>query len=159
MRNISDIIEHHLKQFLSDSDDGKIEIQRNDLAGHFQCSPSQINYVITTRFSLARGYIVESKRGGGGYIRIRRLDMNARDRLQSALAQLFEAHVSQQWAENLVDGLVDCELLSLREGRMMNAALKRDTLMLALPLRDELRARLLRAMLNSLLMEERGGNR
>jgi transcriptional regulator CtsR len=151
MRNISDVIEHHLKKFLSDSNDGKIEIRRNDLADHFQCAPSQINYVITTRFSLARGYIVESKRGGGGYIRISRLDLSAQQRLQQAIEQLFQAQVSQMWAENLVDGFVDCELLTVREGRMMTAALKRDTLMVPLPFRDELRARLLRAMLHSLL--------
>lgn len=154
MRNISDVIEHHLRQFLSDSTNGTIEIQRNDLADRFQCAPSQINYVISTRFSLERGYIVESKRGGGGYIRIRKLGLDAHERLQNLLGQLTQSHVSQQWAENLVDGLVDAELVSPREGRMINAALKRETIAVGLPLRDELRARLLRAMLKTLLITE-----
>jgi transcriptional regulator CtsR len=153
LRNITDIIEHHLKQFLSESEDGKIEIQRNDLADQFQCAPSQINYVISTRFSLAHGYIVESKRGGGGYIRIRKLGMNHRERLHNSLMQLSTTNVSQQWAENLVVGLVESQLISIREGRMIREALKRETLLIALPHRDELRARILRAMLKTLLIE------
>jgi transcriptional regulator CtsR len=154
LRNISDIIEHHLKQFLSNSEDGKIEIQRNDLADHFQCAPSQINYVISTRFSLTRGYIVESKRGGGGYIRIRKVGLNEQERLHHSLVQLSQSHVSQQWAESLIDGLVESDLLNHREARLVNAAIKRETLFVQLPLRDELRANILRAMLKTLLIEE-----
>ena len=72
MRNVSDIIEQYLKHILQESPEGAVEIQRNDLADQFQCVPSQINYVISTRFTLEKGYFVESKRGGGGYIRIQK---------------------------------------------------------------------------------------
>ena len=65
MRNISDIIEKHLKKILQQSNCGAVEIQRSELADKFQCVPSQINYVISTRFTTEKGYIVESKRGGG----------------------------------------------------------------------------------------------
>lgn len=65
MRNISDIIEQYLKNILHESPEGTVEIQRNDLADQFSCVPSQINYVISTRFTLEKGYVVESKRGGG----------------------------------------------------------------------------------------------
>ncbi len=70
MRNISDIIEQYLKAVLTQSDQDLIEIKRSELAKRFDCVPSQINYVIGTRFTVEKGYIVESKRGGGGYIRI-----------------------------------------------------------------------------------------
>ena len=70
MRNISDVIESYLKQILEMSQQDILEIKRNEIADKFQCVPSQINYVINTRFTIERGYLVESKRGGGGYIRI-----------------------------------------------------------------------------------------
>lgn len=66
--NTSDLIEAYLKKILEDSE--TIEIRRAEMANLFNCVPSQINYVINTRFTIQRGYTVESKRGGGGYIRI-----------------------------------------------------------------------------------------
>lgn len=64
MRNISDIIEQYLKQVIDLSNNNVIEIKRNEIADRFDCVPSQINYVINTRFTLERGFVVESKRGG-----------------------------------------------------------------------------------------------
>lgn len=73
MRNISDIIEEYLKEIMQRNDKQIIEIKRSEIADQFECVPSQINYVINTRFTLEKGYLVESKRGGGGYIRISRV--------------------------------------------------------------------------------------
>ncbi|MDR1568298.1 MAG: CtsR family transcriptional regulator, partial [Streptococcaceae bacterium] len=73
-KNTSDMIEEYLKRLLEES--GMIEIKRNELSLQFDVVPSQINYVIKTRFSLSRGYEVESKRGGGGYIRIVKIKVN-----------------------------------------------------------------------------------
>ena len=67
---ISDLIAQFLQESLNEAADGVLEVQRSDLAQRFNCVPSQINYVMTTRFSPERGYLVESRRGGGGYIRI-----------------------------------------------------------------------------------------
>lgn len=72
-RNISDIIEQYLKSILKESP--SIEIKRSEIAQQFDCVPSQINYVIKTRFTVQNGYLVESKRGGGGYIRIEKVDL------------------------------------------------------------------------------------
>ena len=72
MARLSDIIEEFLKE-LMEGMDGAIEIQRNELANRFRCVPSQINYVIDTRFTTEKGYYVESRRGGGGYIKIKRI--------------------------------------------------------------------------------------
>ena len=73
---ISDLIASFLQESLEETDGGVLEVQRNDLAQRFNCVPSQINYVMSTRFSPERGYIVESRRGGGGYIRITRVHMD-----------------------------------------------------------------------------------
>ena len=67
---ISDLIASFLQESLDEAENGVLEVQRNDLAQRFNCVPSQINYVMTTRFSPEHGYLVESRRGGGGYIRI-----------------------------------------------------------------------------------------
>ena len=69
---MSDIIEEFIKEMMKDDGD-YVEIQRNELAEHFNVVPSQINYVIATRFRPAQGYYVESKRGGGGHIKIKLL--------------------------------------------------------------------------------------
>ena len=73
---ISDLIASFLKESLDEAEDGVVEVQRNDLAQRFNCVPSQINYVMSTRFSPERGYIVESRRGGNGYIRITRVQID-----------------------------------------------------------------------------------
>ncbi|MEA4941873.1 Transcriptional regulator CtsR [bioreactor metagenome] len=73
---ISDLIASFLQEGLDESDGGVLEVQRSDLAQRFNCVPSQINYVMSTRFSPEHGYIVESRRGGNGYIRITRVRMD-----------------------------------------------------------------------------------
>ena len=70
---VSDVIEAFIKEMFEDEQNDFIEIQRNELAEHFNCVPSQINYVISTRFKPSQGYYVESRRGGGGSIRIRKV--------------------------------------------------------------------------------------
>src|SRR3954470_11775090 len=101
MRNISDLIEQYLKQMLQDSSEGSIEIQRSDLADKFSCVPSQINYVISTRFTLEKGYYVESKRGGGGYIRIQRVSLPSLEAVQRHIKQTVESQIDQTAAEGL----------------------------------------------------------
>ena len=70
---MSDIIEEFIKELFDDTESEQIEIRRNELAEHFNCVPSQINYVISTRFKPSQGYYVESRRGGGGHITIRKV--------------------------------------------------------------------------------------
>ncbi|MDR0271370.1 CtsR family transcriptional regulator [Paenibacillus sp.] len=151
MRNISDVIEQYLKGILHESPEGLIEIQRNDLADHFSCVPSQINYVISTRFTLEKGYLVESKRGGGGYIRIQRIDLPQYSALHTHLHQTIGNNIDQTVAEGLIYQLEEARFLSKREANMMRASISREVLMVKLPYRDEIRARMLKAMLISLL--------
>lgn len=153
MRNISDIIEGYLKQIIELEGKGHIEIKRSELADKFQCVPSQINYVINTRFTAERGYLVESKRGGGGYIRILRVASHSRNALFDEIARQIEATVPQTAAEHIIYRLIDEEVVSKREAKLMLAAIDRTTLQLPLPIRDEIRARVLRAMLMTLKFE------
>ncbi|MBP1932503.1 CtsR family transcriptional regulator [Ammoniphilus resinae] len=152
MRNISDIIEQHLKMILQQSKNGLIEIQRSELADKFQCVPSQINYVISTRFTTEKGYLVESKRGGGGYIRIRKVEILRSKNLYSLLMDMIGDEMSQSQAEDMVGRLQEEEIISHREAQIMRAAISRDVLSFQVQIRDKLRAVIMRAMITQIFM-------
>ncbi len=154
MRNISDIIEGYLKAIIEEEQNGTIEIKRNEVAEKFQCVPSQINYVINTRFTAERGYAVESKRGGGGYIRIFRVQANTRKDLIEHILAGLQTGVSHRMAVDVVYRLLEEDVLTERESKLILAAVDRTTIRIPLPERDELRARILQAMLITLLYEE-----
>lgn len=150
MPNISDVIEAHLKQIIERNRHNIVEIKRSEIADRFACVPSQINYVINTRFTLERGYLVESKRGGGGYIRITKIVNNDKTALLNELIELIQPEASQQTAMAIIERLIEEELITKREASMMLNALTRETLAIKLPERDQLRARILAAMLTVL---------
>ncbi len=156
MRNISDIIEGYLKEIIEISDKDHIEIKRSEVAEKFQCVPSQINYVINTRFTLDRGYLVESKRGGGGYIRIKKVRLHKKADLIAQIVERLEEGASQTMAEDIVFRLLDEEMISRREAKLILSAVDRSTLLLPLPVRDEVRARILIAMLFTLQYQSNG---
>ncbi|MEG0259544.1 MAG: CtsR family transcriptional regulator [Lysinibacillus sp.] len=153
MRNISDIIEGYLKQVIELGGEGYVEIKRSEIADKFQCVPSQINYVINTRFTAERGYLVESKRGGGGYIRILRVRANSHIALIDEILVQVENGASQIMAEDLVFRLIDEQVISKREAKLMLAAVDRSTLNIQLPLRDLIRSNIIRAMLTTIKYE------
>jgi transcriptional regulator of stress and heat shock response len=150
VRNISDIIEQYLKQVLQMSEKEIVEIKRSEIADKFQCVPSQINYVINTRFTMEKGYIVESKRGGGGYIRIMRVQSYDHADLIDQLLSIIDNRISQNSAENVIYRLVEEEVISKREAKIMLSVIDRSVLYIDLPYRDELRARMIKAMLTTL---------
>ena len=154
MRNISDIIEGYLKAIIEEEQNRPIEIKRNEVAEKFQCVPSQINYVINTRFTAERGYAVESKRGGGGYIRILRVQANSRKELIEHILNGIENGASFTMAEDVVYRLAEEEVVSEREAKLILAAVDRTTLLQPLPDRDVTRARILQAMLLTLVYEQ-----
>ena len=132
------------------SQEDLVEIKRSEIADKFQCVPSQINYVINTRFTIERGYLVESKRGGGGYIRIMKVQTHDEAHLIDQLLSLVNNRISQVNAENIVIRLVEENVITSREAKIMISVLHRSVLYLELPQRDELRARMLRAMLTAI---------
>ncbi|MFB5663058.1 CtsR family transcriptional regulator [Alteribacillus sp. HJP-4] len=151
MRNISDIIESYLKQILTKSEKDLIEIKRSELAKQFECVPSQINYVISTRFTTEKGYLVESKRGGGGYIRITRVKLDDHAELISQLLNLIGEGIDQLTAESIIMRIYEEEIVSKREAKLMLAATDRNILSLKYAGdRDVIRANILKAMLQSL---------
>lgn len=154
LRNISDIIEQHLKSIITESPNGSIEIQRSELADLFQCVPSQINYVINTRFTVQKGYIVESKRGGGGYIRIRKVQIVSKARLQELLTEeLIGESITQSVGNAIIERLLEDGLLSQREAALMKIATSRNVLMIEPNLRDKLRAAMLKQMIAVILLK------
>lgn len=153
MRNISDVIEQHLKSILQESPNGAIEIQRSELAEIFQCVPSQINYVINTRFTIEKGYIVESKRGGGGYIRIRKVQIVSKAKLQELLTEeLIGESITQGVGYAIIDRLQEEGLINSRESTLMKIATSRNVLAVDPPTRDRLRANILKQMIASILL-------
>ncbi len=152
MARMSDIIEAFLKQMINDTD-GAIEIQRNELASHFNCVPSQINYVIDTRFTTERGYYVESRRGGGGHIRIKRVNISRPGNYLMHIVTSMGDSISQQSAEVFINNFMDYEVVSEREGLILKAATSDKVLGgIPMPGRDVLRAVMLKNMLTSLLV-------
>jgi transcriptional regulator of stress and heat shock response len=149
---LSDLIEAFIKQLI-DNTNGSIEIQRNELANQFKCVPSQINYVIGTRFTAEKGYYVESRRGGGGHIRIKRADITCSGNYLMHIVASMGNSISQQSAEIFVNNFIDYDMLSIREGLILKAAVSDKVLgTVQLPHRDLLRASILKNALMSLLI-------
>src|SRR5690554_4372789 len=115
MGNLADRIELYLKRILEQSKDGYIILQRGVLAEEFSCAPSQINYVLDTRFSIDRGYLVESRRGGGGYLRIVRLEFGSESDFPQLMKKLIGNNLTQTRAFNLLHRLREDELITRRE--------------------------------------------
>ncbi|MBQ6807535.1 MAG: CtsR family transcriptional regulator [Firmicutes bacterium] len=153
MSTLSNQIEAYLKQMLSASEGGVIELKRSDLAGAFMCVPSQINYVLETRFSPKQGYMVESRRGGGGYVRIIRLAMENENDLSALLNSVQDQRVSRQSGNKLLERLMEEEFLTKREG-MLVAALLNDAVLKSVPDPDALRCRMLNNVLQLLLRDD-----
>lgn len=148
-RNISDIIERYLKGILADSQ--KIEIKRSEIAEQFDVVPSQINYVIKTRFTIQNGYLVESKRGGGGYIRIAKVNLiDDTDVLDQLIALIGESITSGK-ALQIIQSLYEDKLLTQKEANLVLATMDRTTLDFAdKRLENAVRARILVSVLNRL---------
>ena len=117
---MSDVIADFIGEMLSEGG-GVAELQRKSLAAQFDCVPSQINYVIETRFTPESGYLVESQRGGGGFIRIVRV-MDDKQRTLLELARGVGGRLTQNDAARLTRALVSAELLTPREGQLLLAA-------------------------------------
>lgn len=155
MSGISDGIETFILSLLEGQD--VVEFRRNELAQYFGCAPSQINYVLTTRFSVDHGYVVNSKRGGGGCIFLRRIPAEQRS-LQSCLTEQIGQEIPLARARALLQNLQQNGLLTPRESAIMGAAIS-NIPMLAADCQDYVRAYLLRAMLLPLLGGDGGETR
>jgi transcriptional regulator CtsR len=146
---LSDNIESFIKSLFEDMH--QIDVRRNELAEYFRCAPSQINYVLATRFSADKGYYIESRRGGGGYIRIMRVDVVEGDYLLHLATQGIGDEVSETDARRIVDCLLEKGIAEPREARLMNAAASSKAFSAPMPIKDRLRAGILRQMIYALM--------
>ena len=143
---ISDVIAGFICEML-DSEDGCAEFARTQLASRFNCVPSQISYVIATRFSPEHGYAVESRRGGGGYIRVRRIKQDPRQLVMHTVNTVGE-QLSFPLAEAFISNLLGAGAIEERTARLIYAATSPTALRAAPPmLRDTLRAGIFKQML------------
>lgn len=123
---MSDIIEAYLKDFLRHSE--QLEIKRSDVAERFDCVPSQINYVINTRFTQEHGYMVESKRGGGGYIRIFKIEVVDEVDHIDQMIELIGSQISQKNGINMVETLIEADIITQREGMLILSVIEKSVL-------------------------------
>lgn len=145
---ISDMIAGFIQQELEEMG-GVLELQRSDLAQRFNCVPSQINYVMSTRFSPERGYIVESRRGGNGYIRITRVRVDRQTLLMHVINSVGET-LDIASARAIITNLAESEAIDIAVGRAMLAAMEDKTLR-AVP--QELRGRVRADLLKQILIQ------
>lgn len=117
---MSDIIEDFIKELLKDEDE-YVEIQRNELAEHFNCVPSQINYVIATRFIPELGFYVESRRGGGGYIKISKVNISKSDYISSIMGKIGH-NLSQSVIDIYLNDFIRYNVLDLKTVKLIKAA-------------------------------------
>ena len=141
------MIAEFLQSSLDTSENGVLEVQRSDLAQRFNCVPSQINYVMSTRFSPERGYIVESRRGGNGYIRITRVQVD-RQTLMMHVINSLGGQVDLASVRAILSNLVQAGALEQHIAQRLLAAVG-DKALAAVPRqqRDQVRADILRQAL------------
>ncbi len=151
--SLANKIQKYIKQLLDNSNEGYIEIQRSKLAAQFLCVPSQINYVLSTRFGVKQGYVVESQQGGGGYVRVIKLPL-MKEQLLQLINQTVDTNVTEHAALGLLKRLHEEELLTHREMLLMKAIVQRETFGDNFNNKEEIRARLIKAMLITLLRKE-----
>ncbi len=145
---MSDMIENFIKELFDDDD--YIEIQRNDLAEHFNCVPSQINYVISTRFKPDQGYYVESKRGGGGHISIRKINVTKSNYLMHIISSIGDKITAQE-VDIFISNFLSYDIISKKEARLLKVATSDNVLSQVNENRDKLRANIFKNMLLNLV--------
>ena len=154
---LSDSIETFIKALLAE-DEQSVELKRNELAEYFGCAPSQINYVLATRFTLDDGYVIESRRGGGGYIRIVRVMGSDQQQLMYLINERIGQSITEAEAVRLIGQLVERKIITSSEGDIMRAAISSAALAIPVPdaMKDALRARSLKSMLTAVARREPG---
>lgn len=149
----SDLIAQFILSAIESSTDGFAELRRSALAEQFSCVPSQINYVISTRFSPERGYVVESRRGGGGYIRISRVHQTPRETVMHTVNAVGDS-LDWRTANAFIANIYESGLIDKTNARLILSAVS-DNALCAVPSanRDTVRASIFKYMLVTLISE------
>ena len=150
MARISDIIAQLINDMIEDKKDKEVIIQRNELADKFNCAPSQINYVLTTRFTSEKGYMIESRRGGGGYIIIKRIEYNNKEKQVEAINKAIGESLTYSAALLLLEHLYETNLITKRELEIVKISINDRTLSNAED-KNKLRAEILKGIIMVIL--------
>ena len=149
---ISDRIEDFIKDLFDDNNE-YIEIQRNELAEKFNCVPSQINYVISTRFRPSQGYYVESKRGGGGHIRIKKINITKSNYLMHIITSMGDTITSNE-VDIFISNFLSYNIINKTEAKLLKVATSDNVLIIPQEYKDKLRASIFKNMILNLVEDE-----
>ena len=147
---MSDIIEEFIKELFDDTDSEQIEIQRNELAEHFNCVPSQINYVISTRFKPSQGYYVESRRGGGGHITIKKINVTQSNYLMHIVTSIGDKITAKE-VDIFISNFLSDGIVTEKEAKLLKVATSDNVLTVPIEIKDNLRAKIFKNMLVNLV--------
>lgn len=150
MSVLSDSIELFIKEMMEQSNE--VALQRNELAQYFACAPSQINYVLATRFTPDRGYIIVSRRGGGGYIRVMRVDMTRNAILNDLISNRIGTQLTKREAEGIIARLESEDIINHREALLLITATG-DLGLPAAGLQERARATIMKNIIMTLISE------
>ena len=153
---LSDSIEQFIKELLS-QESTEVELKRNELAEYFGCAPSQINYVLATRFSPDHGYLTESRRGGGGYIRIVRVVQSGSQRLMYLVNDRIGDSLGEEECIRLISQLKEQGIVTADEAALMASAVSTRALGVPVPdaLKNAMRAKMMKSMLTTIAARNR----
>lgn len=143
-RSISDVIEQFIMSSLDDND--FIELSRNDLAKFFSCVPSQINYVLNTRFTINRGFVIESQRGGSGYIKLTRMHDNDSNFLKNSLAYCSKPMTVLE-ANQLLQNMFEKKLINERETNLLKSIISAKALNNPINIDNTIRSNIMRQVI------------
>ncbi|SMC28923.1 transcriptional regulator CtsR [Clostridium acidisoli DSM 12555] len=152
MIRISDTIEQFIKEMISDTKKNMVEIQRNELANHFCCAPSQINYVLTTRFTTEKGYYIESKRGGGGCIKIYKVEYVENKPLVDIILDKIGGNITYDGGVKIIDALMEAEIITCRESNILKSVINDRTLASITNNRNKVRAEILKSSFIAIML-------
>lgn len=149
MSKISDIIEEFILEQLDDAD--FINLSRNELANFFDCAPSQINYVLSTRFTEPRGFIIESHRGGGGYIKLSRIDLDKNNYVKELIQNTLISDVDYPTSIQILSNLYKMEILDENSIKIISYAISPKALAMPIKIENKQRANILKNILINII--------
>lgn len=154
MSKISDEIENFILESMGD--DNLLLLSRNELAHFFNCAPSQINYVLSTRFSPVRGFHIESQRGGGGFVKLIKITNSNFDDILQLMENLIGDEIDFNSAKQLLENLINSNLISKSEASLIESCISSKALSNPFKMENKLRAKILKNLILSISVK--GGN-
>ena len=152
MSKISDIIEEFILEQLEQAE--FIDLSRNELASFFNCAPSQINYVLSTRFTEPKGFLIESYRGGGGYIRLARINIDRSEYISHLICDTLNGEIDYKEGLSILNRLCELELIDSNMAMVLGYAISPKSLALPIRIENKQRANILKTVLINLLKEK-----